>query len=90
MDRSNKRHPALSMSGEETNGWCLSLLTLPVRDQPLSLVVCLAAATLFLSSGLTGVVLQFGRAPERKSGVSLATARLPIFPEQPAPGWVSH
>jgi hypothetical protein len=43
----------------DQKGWLFSLLTLPLQEQPLSLVLCLGAATFLLSSSVTAFVLGY-------------------------------
>jgi hypothetical protein len=70
-------------SSQKTRGWLLSLFTLPLQEQPLSLVLCLGAATLLLSNSLTALVLKHGQPPHKKSEVAKATAALPLPIAQP-------
>ena len=78
MDPLQKRQGFVSTPSRESQGWLLSLFTQPVQDQPLSLVLCLGAATLLLSNSLTALVLKHAQPPHKKSEVALATAALPL------------
>jgi hypothetical protein len=77
MDPSQKRQGFIPIPSGEPQSWMLSLFTLPVQDQPLSLVLCLGAATLLLSNSLTALVLKHAPPPHKKSQIAVATAALP-------------
>lgn len=54
----------------ETKGWWLTLLSLPVQEQPLSLVISFVTITLILANGLTTLVLNHGEPSQNNSIVS--------------------
>lgn len=53
----SSRHSLLSSNKGETVHWLLSLLTQPIQDQPLSLVIGLIATTWVLSTSIASFVL---------------------------------
>ena len=53
----SSRHSLLPSNKGETVNWLLSLLTQPIQDQPLSLVIGLVATTWVLSTSVASFVL---------------------------------
>ena len=62
--------PPTAMPIGETKGGWLNALSLPVQEQPLSLVISFVTITLILANGLTTLVLNHGEPSQNNSIVS--------------------